>query len=55
MPLTVLSEHDVSRVLHSLNGQDIRDIQQSLADALHQGHFAVCCGGYRCVNATFLR
>lgn len=35
-PLTVLSDEDVRNVLHSLTGADIKNIQQSLADALHQ-------------------
>ncbi|PVI04129.1 NAD(P)-binding protein [Periconia macrospinosa] len=35
MPLTVLSDSDVSKVLHSFTKQDILDLQQSLADALH--------------------
>lgn len=35
MPLTVLSDHDVSRILHSLNKQDIEELQENLADALH--------------------
>ena len=35
MPLTVLSDSDVRTVLHSLDGDDIRDLQQNLADALH--------------------
>ena len=51
MPLTVLSDHDVQKVLHSLTGQDIMDIQQSLADALHQystaGEEDGCCSTYQ--------
>lgn len=35
MPLTVLGNQDVKSLLHSLNKQDILDLQQSLADALH--------------------
>lgn len=35
MPLTVLSDPDVSRVLHSFTKEDILELQQSLADALH--------------------
>ncbi|KAH7396579.1 hypothetical protein DE146DRAFT_763574 [Phaeosphaeria sp. MPI-PUGE-AT-0046c] len=35
MPLTVLSDDDVRRLLLELNKQDILDLQQSLADALH--------------------
>ncbi|THX99599.1 NAD(P)-binding protein [Aureobasidium pullulans] len=51
MPVTVLSDHDVQRVLHSLTSQDIDDIQQSLADALHQystaGEEDGCCSAYQ--------
>ncbi|KAF2642612.1 NAD(P)-binding protein [Massarina eburnea CBS 473.64] len=35
MPLTVLTDSDVSELLHSLTRQNILDLQQSLADALH--------------------
>ncbi|CAI6325057.1 unnamed protein product [Periconia digitata] len=35
MPLTVLSDTDVSKVLHSFTKQDVLDMQQSLADAMH--------------------
>ena len=35
MPLTVLSNHDVSRLLHSLTKDDIEALQTQLADALH--------------------
>ncbi|KAI7543996.1 NAD(P)-binding protein [Hortaea werneckii] len=35
MPLTVLGDSDVSRILHSFNREDILELQQSLADALH--------------------
>ena len=35
MPLTVLSNHDVSRILHSFTKDDILELQQHLADALH--------------------
>ncbi|KAK4624673.1 hypothetical protein CLAFUW4_05381 [Fulvia fulva] len=35
MPLTVLGNQDVTRILHSLNKDDILEVQQSLADALH--------------------
>ncbi|KXL42831.1 hypothetical protein M433DRAFT_6097 [Acidomyces richmondensis BFW] len=35
MPLTVLGDQDVSRILHSLDRDDILKLQQSLADALH--------------------
>lgn len=35
MPLTVLSDDDVRKLLLELTKQDILDLQQSLADALH--------------------
>ena len=35
MPLTVLSDRDVSRILHSLTKDDIEQLQVQLADALH--------------------
>jgi hypothetical protein len=35
MPLTVLSDEDVRTLLLQLTKQDILDLQQSLADALH--------------------
>lgn len=35
MPLTVLSDSDVRNLLLQLTKQDILDLQQSLADALH--------------------
>ncbi|TKA34156.1 hypothetical protein B0A50_00136 [Salinomyces thailandicus] len=35
MPLTVLSDGDVNRILHSFTRDDILELQQSLADALH--------------------
>lgn len=35
MPLTILTDAEVRTLLHSLTKQDILDLQQSLADALH--------------------
>ena len=35
MPLTVLSDSDVRTLLLQLTKQDILDLQQNLADALH--------------------
>lgn len=35
MPLTVLGDKDVNRILHSLTRDDILQLQESLADALH--------------------
>jgi len=35
MPLTVLGDADVSRILHSLTREDVLELQESLSDALH--------------------
>ena len=35
MPLTVLGDQDVSRILHSFNKDDVLEMQEKLADALH--------------------
>lgn len=35
MPLQVLSNEDVNKILHSFTKEDILELQQSLADALH--------------------
>lgn len=35
MPLTVLSDHDVSRILHSFTRDDIMELTTRMADALH--------------------
>ncbi|KAF2720156.1 NAD(P)-binding protein [Polychaeton citri CBS 116435] len=35
MPLTILSDHDVNKILHSLTRDDILELQANLADALH--------------------
>ena len=35
MPLTVLTDYDVSRILHSFTKPDIEHLQQQLAEALH--------------------
>ncbi|TKA65243.1 hypothetical protein B0A49_07962 [Cryomyces minteri] len=51
MPLTILADSDVRSLLHSLSRQDILDIQQSLADALHYYSTATeensCCSSYQ--------
>lgn len=51
MPLTVLTDANVHRVLHSLTKDDILYIQQSLADGLHQyssaGEEDACCSSYQ--------
>ena len=35
MPLTVLTDRDVNRILHSFTKEDIEQLQESMADALH--------------------
>ncbi|EOA91967.1 uncharacterized protein SETTUDRAFT_133929 [Exserohilum turcica Et28A] len=59
MPLTVLSAPDVRKLLLQLTKQDILDLQQSLADALH--HYSTstveddnngCCESYQSSGAT---
>ena len=53
MPLTVLTDQDVRLLLHSLTREDILNMQQSLADALHYYSTAVedddngCCATYQ--------
>ncbi|KAJ9635141.1 hypothetical protein H2199_008627 [Coniosporium tulheliwenetii] len=53
MPLTILSDADVQELLLSLNRQDILNLQQSLADALHHYSTATdtqdngCCPAYQ--------
>jgi ornithine cyclodeaminase/alanine dehydrogenase-like protein (mu-crystallin family) len=49
MPVTILSDHDVQTVLHSLTSQDVNDIQQSLADALHR--YSTASGEDACGSA----
>lgn len=51
MPLTVLSDHDVNKILHSFNKQDIEHLQENLADALHwystSNDANDCCSDYQ--------
>ncbi|KAF2162799.1 hypothetical protein M409DRAFT_68799 [Zasmidium cellare ATCC 36951] len=51
MPLTILSDKDVSRILHSFNKEDVLELQQSLADALHwystSSDANDCCSDYQ--------
>ncbi|KAK3112504.1 hypothetical protein LTR53_011158, partial [Teratosphaeriaceae sp. CCFEE 6253] len=51
MPLTVLGDTDVNRILHALNRDDILELQQSLADALHwystSNDANDCCSDYQ--------
>lgn len=59
MSLTVLSESDVRKLLLQLTKQDILDLQQSLADALH--HYSTsteeddnngCCESYQSAGTS---
>ena len=58
MPLTILSDLDVRSLLLQLTKQDILDLQQSLADALH--HYSTsteeddngCSESYQCAGTT---
>jgi ornithine cyclodeaminase/alanine dehydrogenase-like protein (mu-crystallin family) len=36
MPLHILSDNDVNKILHSFKKEDILELQESLADALHE-------------------
>lgn len=51
MPLTVLSDKDVSKILHSFNKEDILELQESLGDALHwystSNDANECCSDYQ--------
>ncbi|KAF2866930.1 hypothetical protein BDV95DRAFT_503854 [Massariosphaeria phaeospora] len=61
MPLTILSDSDVRGLLHSLSKEDILDLQQSLADALH--HYSTsteedsngCCSSYQPLRTSLKR
>ncbi|KAF2020542.1 NAD(P)-binding protein [Aaosphaeria arxii CBS 175.79] len=61
MPLTVLSDADVRTLLYSLKKEDILDIQQSLADALHYYSTATendqngCCSTYQPLRTKLKR
>ncbi|KAF2130385.1 NAD(P)-binding protein [Dothidotthia symphoricarpi CBS 119687] len=61
MPLTILADSDVRALLHSLTKQDILDLQQSLADALHHYSTATvddsngCCAEYQPLRTTLKR
>ncbi|KAK4502400.1 hypothetical protein PRZ48_005825 [Zasmidium cellare] len=58
MPLTVLSDKDVSRILHSFDKEDVLELQQSLADALHwystSSDANDCCSDYQ-PERTYLK
>ena len=51
MPLTILADDDVNRILHSFDRDDILELQQSLADALHwystSNDANDCCSDYQ--------
>ncbi|OQO13442.1 hypothetical protein B0A48_01670 [Cryoendolithus antarcticus] len=51
MPLTVLGDNDVNRILHSFTKEDILELQESLADALHWYSTSSdgndCCSDYQ--------
>lgn len=51
MPLQVLSDNDVSKILHSFNKEDILQLQETLADALHwystSSDANDCCSEYQ--------
>jgi ornithine cyclodeaminase/alanine dehydrogenase-like protein (mu-crystallin family) len=51
MPLTVLTDEDVNRILHSFTKDDILELQESLGDALHwystSDDGADCCSSYQ--------
>jgi ornithine cyclodeaminase/alanine dehydrogenase-like protein (mu-crystallin family) len=59
MPLTVLTDSDVRILLHSLTKQDILDLQQSLADALHYYSTSTedngCCSSYQPLRTALKR
>lgn len=51
MPLTVLADEDVNRILHSFTRDDILELQESLGDALHwystSSDGADCCSNFQ--------
>ncbi|KAF2178325.1 NAD(P)-binding protein [Zopfia rhizophila CBS 207.26] len=61
MPLTVLSDGDVRALLHGLTKEDILDLQQSLADALHYYSTSTgddangCCSSYQPLRTALKR
>ncbi|PNS16619.1 hypothetical protein CAC42_4583 [Sphaceloma murrayae] len=59
MPLTILTDGDVNTLLHSLVRDDILDLQQSLADALHfystSGEDNSCCSSYQPMRTALKR
>ena len=59
MPLTILSDDNVRRLLHSLTPEDISEIQQALSDALHQysnaGEEDAGCSSYQPLRTSLKR
>ncbi|KAF2749546.1 NAD(P)-binding protein [Sporormia fimetaria CBS 119925] len=61
MPLTVLSDTDVRTVLHSLSKEDVLEVQQNLADALHYYSTTTeddgngCCSSYQPLRTSLKR
>ncbi|KAI9714361.1 MAG: hypothetical protein M1820_000322 [Bogoriella megaspora] len=59
MVLSVLTDSDVRRILHSLDRDDIFEIQQSLADGLHYYSTATedngCCSSYQPMRTQLKR
>jgi len=61
MPLTVLTDSDVRTLLFSLTKEDILDLQQSLADALHYYSTATeddqngCCSSFQPLRTALKR
>jgi hypothetical protein len=51
MPLTVLGDFEVNKILHSFNKEDIEALQETLADALHwystSNDANDCCSDYQ--------
>ncbi|KAF2690191.1 NAD(P)-binding protein [Lentithecium fluviatile CBS 122367] len=61
MPLTILTDAEVRALLHALTKQDILDLQQSLADALHYYSTSTeddandCCSSYQPLRTALKR
>ncbi|CAO2655943.1 Nn.00g047460.m01.CDS01 [Neocucurbitaria sp. VM-36] len=61
MPLTILTDDDVRNLLLQLTKQDIQDLQQSLADALHYYSTSTdedsngCCSSYQPLRTSLKR
>ena len=51
MPVTILTDKDVSQILHALTKEDVLHLQQIMADALHwystSSHANDCCSDYQ--------